>query len=149
MTKEEFLNAARENPEWLRAAAAERRHQTNYQPDFDIDLLSGDIGEDTLGSFLRTKFSKIEVKNDVRALQTGNIAVEYARGDGQPSGIVTTKADLYAYIFGKIALLIPRDVLYLTAGKWGETKCTKDGVRLKVLPIQQLILKQRNGEDYD
>lgn len=45
---------------------------------------------------------KVEVKYDVMAAKTGNVAVEYFNHKkGEPSGILATKADYWIYVFGK------------------------------------------------
>ena len=44
--------------------------------------------------------SKIEVKRDLKALNTGNVFVEYM-SRGKPSGLSTTEADWYCFNLGK------------------------------------------------
>lgn len=83
--------------------AAQRRHD-GYQPNFDIDMKFGAQGElfvariiDSLG------LGSVEVKTDARYLDTGNVYVEYTcqrRGVWHPSGIITTKADFWAFVLG-------------------------------------------------
>ncbi len=63
--------------------------------DFDLDLKAGEEGERLLMSILREK--TIEVKRDYLSQETGNIAIEI-ESRGQPSGIMTTKADYWAHL---------------------------------------------------
>lgn len=39
-----------------------------------------------------------EVKNDLRAESTGNIAIEFGKKDGTPTGIIASKADYYIIV---------------------------------------------------
>lgn len=69
-----------------------------YKPGFDIDLRYGEAREDAFVHVLLR--SKVEVKSDRKARETGNVAVEYEQvgtdGQARPSGIATTEADWYA-----------------------------------------------------
>ena len=71
---------------------------TGYQPDFDLDLRVGALGEHLVGTFWEElqRTGTVEVKVDRGAWKTGNHYVETAQsGDGvtwRPSGINTTKA---------------------------------------------------------
>jgi hypothetical protein len=47
---------------------------------------------------LRTNGLTFEVKNDLKAYQTGNVAIEY-ECRGKASGLATTKADFWVYKF--------------------------------------------------
>lgn len=85
------------------------------------------------------KTFKVEVKNDVKcitpslphlpAFDTGNIFIEYTSW-GREAGIQTTKADLYAYMFGALKprelWLIPVDDLKKIIENNKELKTTKD-----------------------
>tara|TARA_R100001463_G_scaffold135727_1_gene199493 strand:- start:528 stop:908 length:381 start_codon:yes stop_codon:yes gene_type:complete len=64
--------------------------------DWDIDLAFGQVGEKKLYDILKDE--KIEVKRDRIALKTGNMAIEYMQ-KGRPSGIATTEATHWCYIF--------------------------------------------------
>ena len=71
---------------------------TRYQPDFDIDLRVGELGEHLFGTFWEElqRTGTVEVKVDRGAWRTGNHYVETAQSsDGvtfRPSGINVTKA---------------------------------------------------------
>jgi hypothetical protein len=80
-----------------------------YNNDFSHDLLVGNIAEEYLGSVLSEK--KIEVKYDKIALETGRVFVEF-ECRGNPSGITTTEADFWAFVFmNSIIILISKQRL--------------------------------------
>lgn len=75
-----------------------------YQPHFDIDFSRGAIGEGLVQTFLNEMVgSKVEVKTDYRAHETGNVYVETWQfskpdmSDRRPSGINVTQADFYCF----------------------------------------------------
>jgi len=56
----------------------------------------------------------IEVKTDVRALQTGRIYLEYKslnRRGWEPSGIATCEADLWAIVLGQAIVVAPTSLI--------------------------------------
>lgn len=65
----------------------------------------------------------IEVKEDFMAAKTGNIAVEY-ECRGKPSGIQTSKSDVYAYLIHESNT---KQSLYLT-----ETKKLKEAINKRM-----------------
>ena len=67
-----------------------------YNNDFKFDLSRGKIGEEHLAKILEDK--TLEVKTDSWIARTQNIAVEY-ESRGKPSGIATTEADYWAFVF--------------------------------------------------
>ena len=64
-----------------------------YNNDFKYDLKIGQVKEKQLAEILNDK--TIEVKYDLKALETGNIYVEY-QSRGKPSGISTSEANSIA-----------------------------------------------------
>ena len=66
-----------------------------YSGSFDYDLEFGESAEDWVSSIF-TGGSKIEVKYDRIAHDTGRIFIEY-ESRGKPSGIATTSADYWIY----------------------------------------------------
>lgn len=64
--------------------------------DFDLKISS-----------LRLSF---EVKNDLMAAQTGNIAIEY-ESRGKPSGLASSKADFWVYKFAGSLWVVPTKLL--------------------------------------
>ena len=65
--------------------------------DFKYDLKIGQLAEKTVGKLLMLDDSTIEVKLDLLAQKTGNIAIEY-RSRGKKSGISTTKAKYWVFV---------------------------------------------------
>lgn len=68
----------------------------SYQPHFDLDLKTGELGEQVVKAGLT---GLVEVKTDRRAHETGNLYIEVYqfskadRSDKRPSGLATTKAE--------------------------------------------------------
>lgn len=76
---------------------------TGYNPDFDLDLRTGALGEHLVGTFWEElqRTGTVEVKVDRGAARTGNHYVETHQYDGvawKPSGISTTKATWWAVV---------------------------------------------------
>lgn len=68
----------------------------DYNGDFRYDLKVGHKGERYLAAVLEG--STIEVKADSWIARTKNVAVEF-ESRGKPSGIATTEADYWCFIF--------------------------------------------------
>ena len=66
-----------------------------YNNDFRYDLEIGRIAEKKIADILENK--KIEIKYDLLASKTGNIAIEYECRN-KLSGISITESDYYCYI---------------------------------------------------
>ncbi|PIY10223.1 MAG: hypothetical protein COZ18_06480 [Flexibacter sp. CG_4_10_14_3_um_filter_32_15] len=100
---------------------------------FDKDLIDGLDAENSVKSLLKKKYKvsdddivssttkefdikikslnlTFEVKNDLMAEKTGNIAIEF-ESRGKPSGVSTTKADYWVYKFSNMFYIIERTVL--------------------------------------
>jgi hypothetical protein len=113
----------------------------NYNNDFKFDLKVGQAKEQELGNILNDK--TIEVKYDLKALETNNVYVEY-ESRSKPSGISTTKSDYYCFAFGLTYHLIETKILkercrkYLntTRDKLGGDNNTSKGI---LLPINELF----------
>lgn len=89
---------------------SDERLSRGYQPNWDIDLAVGKEGEQKVLDWLDSK--KIEVKHDKRALDTGNVYLEYGQkrageDEYRDSGILTTKADYYTYVIGDVIITAP------------------------------------------
>jgi hypothetical protein len=65
-----------------------------HNNDFRYDLAVGKVAEDLLADLLENK--KVEVKRDMKAMETGNIFVEYESRD-KPSGLANSEAEYYCY----------------------------------------------------
>ncbi|MDB4448207.1 hypothetical protein N9119_03130 [Roseivirga sp.] len=74
-----------------------------YNNDFGHDLLVGQVAEQFLGDLLQNK--KIEVKHDKIAHRSGRVFIEYECRN-KPSGITTTNADFWAFVFTTGPILI-------------------------------------------
>jgi len=75
---------------------------SGYQPHFDIDYSRGLVGEKLVGTFLEAlSGSKIEVKTDYRAIETGNVYVEAwqfnSKGEWVKSGLNVTEAEWFVF----------------------------------------------------
>jgi hypothetical protein len=64
-----------------------------HNNDFRFDLEIGKSYETQLAELIG---QRIEVKRDFKALETGNIFIEY-ESRGKPSGLATTQADYWCY----------------------------------------------------
>ena len=112
-----------------------------YNNDFQFDLKVGQAKEIELGNILNDK--TIEVKYDLRALETNNVYVEY-QSRGKLSGISTTKSDYYCCAYGEAYHLIETKILkercrkYLNTNrdKLGGDNNTSKGI---LLPINELF----------
>ena len=114
----------------------------NYNNDFKYDLKIGQLGEKHLSNILHNK--KIEVKTDFKAMETGNVFVEY-KSRGKLSGISTSESDYYAFIISNEQMvLIEKEKLKNICRKYLNTlRDTKGGdmntSRGILLPITELL----------
>jgi hypothetical protein len=84
--------------------------------DFDLDFSKGKEGENLVENTLIN--GTIEVKNDLKWKNTGNIYVEtecfyQTSGQWEPSGLSVTKADWWAFVLNGFFMLIPTEDLKL------------------------------------
>ena len=113
----------------------------NYNNDFKYDLKVGQLKEEELGTIFNDKL--IEVKNDLQALNTGNVYVEY-HSRGKPSGISTTQSDYYCFAFGTTFHLIATEDLKARCRKYLNTNRDKAGgdnntSKGILLPLKELL----------
>lgn len=114
----------------------------DFNNDFKYDLKVGQCKEIELANIFSN--STIEVKYDLKALDTGNVYVEYF-SRGKKSGISTTKADYYCFAFGNSFHIVKTEDLknvcrkYLKTNKdrVGGDNNTSKGI---LLPINELLL---------
>ena len=113
-----------------------------YNNDFKYDLKVGQIKEEELGDIFNSK--TIEVKYDLKALETENVYVEYF-SRGKLSGISTSHSDYYCFAFvnGNFHLIkteklkeLCRKYLNTARDKKGGDNDTSKGV---LLPIKELL----------
>ena len=112
-----------------------------HNSDFRYDLEVGQSKENELAALLQG--NKLEVKYDQRALETGNIFVEY-ESRNKPSGIATSEAEWYCYAFGDNFHLIPARKLKTLCRKYiGTNRDTRGGdsntSKGILLPISELL----------
>ena len=100
-----------------------------HEPRFDIDLEYGAEGEEAVKQLfaqLESGHKTIEVKRDRRTLETGNLFIECMqkpRGhtEYKPSGIATSKADIWAFVIGRGIIIASTDaVLWLARNHHNE-----------------------------
>lgn len=111
-----------------------------YNNDFRYDLSIGQLKEKELNEVLSN--SKIEVKYDLRALETGNVFVEY-ESRGSPSGIATTESEWYCFAIGytfhfiKTKVLMDRCRIYLKSNRdiVGGDEDTSKGILLPIIEL--------------
>jgi hypothetical protein len=83
--------------------------EVKFNNDFRHDLEVGQIGEKLLADILENK--TIEVKKDLKAMQTGNVFIEYS-SRGKRSGLSTSQADWWALIVSEeVIKLVKTDYL--------------------------------------
>ena len=112
-----------------------------YNNDFKYDLKVGQVKEKELGDILKS--STVEVKHDLKALDTGNIYVEYW-SRGKKSGISSSEADYYCFAFGSTFHLIKTNDLKDRCRKYFNTNRDKKGGDSNtskgiLLPINELF----------
>lgn len=85
-----------------------KKYSERYSHDIEV-LLYGDKHNCDPNKY--TRFT-VEVKNDIMALKTGNIAVEiFNPKAGRPSGLTSTKADVWVFVLGNEIWATPTKVL--------------------------------------
>lgn len=91
-----------------------------YNNDFRHDLEVGQLGEKLLADILENR--TIEVKKDLKAMQTGNVFIEYS-SRGKRSGLSTSEADYWALIVSEeVIKLVKTDYLKELCRPYIETK---------------------------
>jgi hypothetical protein len=87
------------------------------QSDFDLDFRKGREGELYVEDVVnQIGTSTIEVKRDLKWLQTGNVYIEtecfyQTSGRWEPSGLSVTKADFWAFVLERAVLVVPTNDL--------------------------------------
>ena len=78
------------------------RRNPAYEPRFDIDYKFGEQAELWVSDIVASlNTDRVEVKHDARFADTGNVYVEtlcLRRGKYRPSGISTTKAEVWVFV---------------------------------------------------
>lgn len=122
--------------------------------DFDLDFRDGKEGEDYVEGVLRAILSgTIEVKRDMRWVQTGNIYIEtecYYQTSGQwePSGLAVTKASHWAFVLENMVLILPTEDLKTVVEVEGHpisTDIEPNPTKGFLIKIDQIVRKYRYG----
>jgi len=111
-----------------------------YNNDFKHDLEVGQVKEKELGLIFNSK--TIEVKYDLKALETKNVYVEYF-SRGKLSGISTSESDYYCFCFGETFHLIEtkilkercREYLNTSRDRKGGDNNTSKGILLPIVKL--------------
>lgn len=96
-----------------------------FNPSFDADFSRGNFGENLINSMpVMFQESKIEVKTDYRATETGNFFVEYQQkniynNEWKDSGIKVSTADYWAFV-------IPQNYAVYIISRKGLTELLRD-----------------------
>jgi hypothetical protein len=86
----------------------------------------------------------VEVKNDIKAAKTGNVAIE-THHRGQPSGILTSRATYWAIVVGAEAFIVETEKLreLALAGGCREVQAGDDrAATVRLLPLDKLRSKK-------
>jgi hypothetical protein len=121
---------------------------------FDLDFSYGQAGENLVEELL-TQGKTIEVKRDRKWHSTGNLYVEvecwYMRTESwEPSGVMVTKAEYWAFVLEKGVLMVPTDhVLYAIKNFGREITCEIPPNRSKgyLITVDDLLTAMRNLKD--
>jgi len=74
-----------------------------YCSNFRHDLEVGQVAEKALADIIENK--TVEVKNDLKAMDTGNLFIEFM-SRGKKSGIDKTEADYWCFCVGDVYILL-------------------------------------------
>jgi hypothetical protein len=119
-----------------------------YCSNIKYDLKVGHVAEKQVAELLENK--KVEVKRDLKAKTTGNLFIEY-KSRGKDSGISTSEADYWCFVFDELFIFIEKEKLKAmiepmkgsTMDKRGGDKNTSCGI---LLPIKKLLEIKDDGE---
>jgi len=92
-------------------------------PNWDLDYSNGVEGEQLVNDLLAGG-KTVEVKRDRRWAQTGNIYIELScfyqsSKKWEPSGLLVSKADYWAFVLNTMVLLIPGEKLIKACRDYG------------------------------
>lgn len=83
---------------------------------------------------------EVEVKRDLKAAETGNVAIEMAYR-GQPSGILTSRATWWAIFIGGKALVVKTETLrrFVLSGRFREVSAGDNRLAtVRLVPVEKL-----------
>jgi hypothetical protein len=119
------------------------------QPEWDRDYRRGQQGELFLDEIVRgMRDGTVEVKTDDRAVDTGNLYIEtecLRQGEYKPSGLATTKAQVWLFVVGGFSITVPTVHLRRWEQRSRKASCDVGShpTRGFVLPLNQLIAWER------
>lgn len=116
----------------------------NHSACFNGDLQFGKTGEDHLKDLLES----VEVKTDRQVAHTGNVVVEFEGFGGRPSGIATSNAKYWAFVFEqapynkKVVVMVETEYLRRHVQSWAiDIRMGGDNNQSKmyVIPKERLL----------
>lgn len=130
----------------------------SFNPSFDADFSRGSFGEDLINSMpAMFQESKIEVKTDYRAIETGNFFVEYQQQNvrsfnWKPSGINVSTADYWAFVIPQnfaVYIISRKGLVELLRENWETYKHRSQPIKNEqtnaamgiLVPVRDLSLK--------
>lgn len=122
--------------------------------DWDIDFSIGKEGEDYVEGVLKAILTgTIEVKRDIKWIQTGNIYVEtecfyQTSGQWEASGLSVTKASHWAFVLADMVLILPTEHLKEVVEIEGhpiKTEIEPNPTKGYLIKIDQIVRKYRYG----
>lgn len=153
MTQEEFIEHALKNPSDVDALVKHLKikMKRDARYDFNFSAVVGKGGESLVEQLLSGGYT-VEVKRDFRVGDTGNVLIEYGTAwSGKPSGILTSEADWYAFVFSgkayddEVVVFIKRERLLKVMDAHGNAKHPASGARGNTLfvtvPKEHLLAK--------
>ncbi len=84
--------------------------------------------------------AQVEVKHDLKAPETGNVAVETAH-NGDPSGILTSRATYWAIVVGNEAIIMKTDELraFVLRSRFPEVAAgDRKSSTIRLIPVERL-----------
>ncbi len=115
---------------WWRVSIAEWFRGRGFEPYKTLGLAGFDL-------LLQCE---VEIKNDLQAPTTGNVAIE-TRHHGQPSGILTSQATWWVIVFGEEAVIVKTDVLrsFVLTGTFREVPAGDNRAStIRLVPVENL-----------
>jgi hypothetical protein len=123
----------------------------NHLNRFERSKNIGLAGEKFVANILSNKRLRVEVKTDLRCSTSNNLAIEI-QSRNKPSGLSTTKSDVWAFVVGKGAIIfvpvyvlkkicqkLMRESTYYLRNVGDRDKEGKPTSKIVLLPISKLV----------
>lgn len=116
----------------------------NHKSEFNGDLQFGHDGENHLKELLES----VEVKTDRQVAHTGNVVVEFEGFGGRPSGIATSNAKYWAFVFEqapynkKVVVIVETEYLRRHVQAWAiniKMGGDRNQSKMYVIPKERLL----------